>query len=301
MKFKSILLLLTIITIASCSSDDDTQNDPQNNCETPFGLAVSSVDISSVEITWTQLADITSYQVEYGVSGFSTGSGTTMNVFTNQAQISNLMPGTSYDFYVRSNCSAQSISTYSVSVTATTDDCPIPTGMFINNIGDMYADIGWDYIMHDFVVEYGPSGFTPGTGTTVETANSDISLNNLSPDTAYDVYVRVKCGTTLGDYSSVLQFTTFPICRVPESFRLDGVSSTWITVEWTDYWGSFWEVEYGAPGFPLGTGTVLQTDQMGYFVNGLTPNTTYEFYVRSNCGSDGYSEYSDPLTATTNP
>ena len=34
-------------------------------------------------------------------------------------------------------------------------------------------------------------------------------------------------------------------------------------------------------------------------IDGLQPGTTYEIYVRADCGEDGYSGYSDQLTVTT--
>jgi hypothetical protein len=77
------------------------------------------------------------------------------------------------------------------------------------------------------------------------------------------------------------------------------LTSTSIELSWDENEETSWEVEYGPVGFVPGTGTVAATSQNSYNIEGLTTATTYEIYVRANCGSDGYSEYSEALVITT--
>ena len=42
-------------------------------------------------------------------------------------------------------------------------------------------------------VEYGPSGFTPGSGTIVSNATSPLTISGLTPATGYDYYLRPHC------------------------------------------------------------------------------------------------------------
>jgi|GEM_PF-5493088 len=65
------------------------------------------------------------------------------------------------------------------------------------------------------------------------------------------------------------------------------------------------DIEYGPSGFSLGTGTFLSGQAASingsiatYTINGLASNTTYDFYVRSNCGLNN-SEWSLKNTFTT--
>ena len=59
-----------------------------------------------------------------------------------------------------------------------------------------------------FQVEYGPEGFSLGSGTTLTALNPPLLLSNLEPNTTYDVHVRTLCSDTLfGDWTSA-QFTT---------------------------------------------------------------------------------------------
>ena len=77
------------------------------------------------------------------------------------------------------------------------------------------ASINWDATCSgNAIVEYGPAGFTPGTGATAGDGTitaingTSTTLNGLALDQAYEVYVRNDCGA--GQYSTngtPVQFT----------------------------------------------------------------------------------------------
>ena len=122
--------------------------------------------------------------------------------------------------------------------------------------------------------------------------------------TTYDVYVRSNCGSDgFSNYISISFTTLKPVvlCNAPTDLDLQNISSTTATIGWSENNESAWEIEYGPVGFTIGTGTVIQTSQSTYQITGLQPATTYEIYVRANCGTDGFSEYSDQLVITTDP
>ena len=89
--------------------------------------------------------------------------------------------------------------------------CPQPTALTASNITSSGADIGWTTGgSTNWNIEYGPAGFTPGSGTTVMNITNPYSLSMLTSNTGYDVYVQDSCGA--GDVSnwSVLSLTTLP-------------------------------------------------------------------------------------------
>lgn len=63
--------------------------------------------------------------------------------------------------------------------------------------------------------------------------------------------------------------------------------------------GGTFNVEYGAQGFQPGTGTVLNGVSSGVQINGLTANTTYNYYVRQTCGVNGNSPLVGPIVFKT--
>ena len=73
--------------------------------------------------------------------------------------------------------------------------CPRITGVEISGITQTSASVSWfDTVNSNCVVEYGPSGFTPGTGTMdLPTDSSSYLIQNLTSGTSYDVYVYRVC------------------------------------------------------------------------------------------------------------
>lgn len=66
-------------------------------------------------------------------------------------------------------------------------------------------------------VEYGPAGFTPGTGLCDTTYTTSITLGGLLPATSYDVWVTGLCGTSVSSSTSY-RFSTLrglPVATFP--------------------------------------------------------------------------------------
>ncbi len=95
-----------------------------------------------------------------------------------------------------------------------------------------------------------------------------------------------------------------PSCFPPTDIELAGMSQSSADVTWTceDCTGDFY-IEYGAPGFTPGSGaTAGDGTVQGPFsgtsgtITGLTFGETYTFYIRQDCGEDGYSYNSASTT-----
>jgi hypothetical protein len=80
---------------------------------------------SSATIGWTELGSASSWQIEYGLSGFELGTGINMFTTSNPCVITNLLELTHYDIYVRSICSPGDTSGWQRS-TFRTGTCEIP-------------------------------------------------------------------------------------------------------------------------------------------------------------------------------
>jgi len=110
--------------------------------------------------------------------------------------------------------------------------CPAPSALAFNSVTSNSANITWNLgcVETAWEIEYGPAGFTLGTGTTVA-ATSPYALGSLSSATAYDVYVRANCGIN-GVSASVgpVNFTTLP----PPPANDECANATNLTVN-TDY------------------------------------------------------------------
>ena len=85
---------------------------------------------------------------------------------------------------------------YNVTVLAP-PPCPMISGLSAGTPGSFSVPLNWTIGCAETAwnVEYGPVGFTPGTGTTVPAGtNVNFSLTGLNSTTAYHAYVSAACG-----------------------------------------------------------------------------------------------------------
>jgi hypothetical protein len=96
--------------------------------------------------------------------------------------------------------------------------CPAAGTIVLTDVTSNSADITWlagCSATNTFNVEYGPSGFTQGTGTllsnqvvTVSSDSLSFTLTGLSDNTTYDVYYQGVCGVDLSPWTLGGMFTT---------------------------------------------------------------------------------------------
>ncbi|MEY4650035.1 MAG: hypothetical protein RJA06_108, partial [Bacteroidota bacterium] len=84
---------------------------------------------------------------------------------------------------------------YTIRITNTPPACPMPGTLSISGIGSTQATVNYVSLGTNFDIQYGPAGFTPGSGTTVTSTALSKQLTGLTANTCYDVYVRRNCGT----------------------------------------------------------------------------------------------------------
>jgi hypothetical protein len=87
--------------------------------------------------------------------------------------------------------------------------CPAPSQLSVVTTTTTSADLSWNLgcsSASNYDFEYGPVGFTQGTGTlvsnvaaTVNTGIGTYTLTGLTPNTTYSIYYRANCGN--GDVS----------------------------------------------------------------------------------------------------
>ena len=75
-------------------------------------------------------------------------------------------------------------------------DCPTPFLLSATGTGQTTADLSWNGPGDTFIVEYGPAGFAPGTGTTVIAGGSPLSISGLEVGADYEFYVQNDCNGT---------------------------------------------------------------------------------------------------------
>jgi hypothetical protein len=98
--------------------------DPPPPCPAPSGLAASNITVSTANLNWVLGCAETAWVVQYGLTGFTLGTGTTVNTTATTASLSGLSSATTYDAYVRANCDANGLSSWFGPITFTTATPP---------------------------------------------------------------------------------------------------------------------------------------------------------------------------------
>lgn len=139
---KTYLLVLFASALFSCNNDDDLVA----ACDSVTNVLSNSITNNSATITWTDTNNTGSYLIEYGVSGFALGSGTSVSDVDTSLEITGLNANTTYDVYIQTICSANNMSMYT-DVYSFTTLAPnvIPEfrqtlselNLFVGNLGDL--------------------------------------------------------------------------------------------------------------------------------------------------------------------
>ncbi len=123
---------------------DDVVVDYTPNCITPNGLSATAESTTSVQLSWTELGEATSWNIEYGPAGFAQGTGTTATSTTTSYTVTGLTAGETYDFYVQGICGNGGMSEWTEAATVSLPACnPSEQCTFTVQMTDSYGD-GWN-------------------------------------------------------------------------------------------------------------------------------------------------------------
>ncbi len=99
----------------------------------------------------------------------------------------------------------------SAPITVVVNEPTAPTNLTVLNATYFTADLDWtpEGDETSWNIEYGPAGFTPGTGTTVNVTAHPATITGLSADTEYEFYVAAGCAAGSA-YAGPVSFATDP-------------------------------------------------------------------------------------------
>ena len=121
---------LILVTPEGCS-DTIVKEVSVFTCSQPTDLTVSDTTDNSAILHWTPANIETEWNIEYGLLGFTLGTGTLISsIFTNSYELTGLGQNTTYDFYVSTACPESTFSSWAGPGTFTTLEggpCSNPT------------------------------------------------------------------------------------------------------------------------------------------------------------------------------
>jgi hypothetical protein len=138
---------------------DDFHYEDIPSCVAPTNLAAANITANNADFSWTAGGNETLWNVQWGPTGFTLGTGTIDSTITTSYSLSTLNPSSAYDFYVQAICSVNDSSYWTGPLTVSTlIQGPIGVNCISGgNAGVVYTD--------DLESSNGWSG-TFGTGST---------------------------------------------------------------------------------------------------------------------------------------
>jgi len=205
--FSIFVLLLTAFTFTSCEDiepiDPNVVLNPTPSCAKPASFQASDfIGGTNVNLSWVAGGEEESWEIQYGISGFALGSGTSVFSEETNVTISSLVSSNDYQFYIRSNCDESEVSAWAGPIAVNSlpsASCPTPTNLVAARVATDATKVNLSWTTgtaSSWEVQYGISGFALGTGTTLITNSPAAEITGLQASNSYGFYVRAVCSAT---------------------------------------------------------------------------------------------------------
>jgi subtilisin-like proprotein convertase family protein len=298
-------------------------------CPAPTTLVVNNITSTGADLGWAENGSATTWDIEWDTTGFTPGLGNMITgTTTNPHNLSGLTANTSYSYYVRADCGgANGASAWVGPFTFTTipDYCAGDhfydnggaTGDYSNNVVDettvICASTPGDVItatFNSFDTEAGWDDLTVfnGNGTGGTSFGTFDGTTIPGPFVSTDasgcltfVFNSDGSGQRAG-WDATITCSPAPSCLVPSALTVTNIDGFSADLGWTENGtATSWDIEWDTTGFTPGTGNMVTgTMTNPHNISGLTPETSYQFYVRADCGgANGTSTWAGPFSFTT--
>ncbi len=264
----------------------------------PTGLRVADITGEMVTVLWDDVSTASSYDYRYRVSGTSTWTVVNTNYAVDY--LKDLNQETTYDVQVRSKCGT-STSPYTAQLSFTTPKTCIstaPQNIHVVSISnDNTVVLEWDAITgsSEYKVEL-------GFGTPLYPTTNRVTFKVSGG--LYYINISATCQD--GGTSPTARFELNTPKRVPTTpthFTASATTETSVAFNWnasTNERGDVisYNIYQNDP-----TNLITNVSGTNTTITGLSPNTTYEFYIRASTpvrsGSSYLSIISYPVSVTT--
>ena len=292
-------------------------------CTQPGAAIAEAITTSSADISWTLGDAETAWNIEYGPVGFTQGTGTTDTTVAMAYDLSGLESNTTYHFYVQADCGNGNTSNWVGPLAFTTApgcgdtlfDSGGATGDYSGNesitvtiypetAGDLVTltfisfetEANWDF----FTVYNGPDATSDVLGS-FSGANVPDPVSSTDATGALTFVFESDGFANDPGYEILISCAPAPSCYPPTALTISNISGSTADFDWTGATGnSSWEYIIVPTGDPAPTGSGSAATVTSTQFTGLDFETTYDVYVRADCGAvDGFSTWSGPVTFTT--
>ena len=265
----------------------------------PTNLTLTVIAYNQINLSWTDAStDESSFRIERSLDGTSWSTVATVSENVTSYNNTGLSASTTYQYRVVAY-NAIGDSTPSAKKSATTTAAPLnaPSNLVAIASGTNITLSWTDNSDNEtgFKLERSLSGVNSWTQIAVISANTTFyGDTGLSPGTAYDYRIRSYTASSNSSYSSTATATTLALPNAPLYLATNTLSSTEITISWTDDSNNEtgFKIERSPNNSTWTQIATVSANETMYSDTGLTPQTTYYYRVRAY-NAAGNSSYSN--------
>lgn len=280
-------------------------------CPRPSGLNAGNIAGRTATLNWTENGTTTNWVLQYATNNSFTENLSEVSVSGAASKdLTGLMPETKYYARVKSVLGNDESSWSDVIDFTTTATCERPTLSYISYSSTAYSGaVQWTGNANGYELAYRPtSDFDPADETLQDVIRIQLgsvntyTLEQLTPETKYYIYVQANCGEEDGNssWSNRTIFTTLATCLEPSNLSTLATSST-ITLNWTAgaEGQDAWDIRYKKNTDSEYTYIHLDNHPATeYTITGLSPVTTYGVNVRAWCDEYDQSKWGAGVNQT---
>ena len=287
-----------------------------------FLQLVSASNADSVTVSWTEMGDATTWDVYVCTDGVAPTDESAFETVYDTVYIGAFSPDSTYSMYVRANCGGDvsywrgplnftpAAYTMTAGAVDTLRSCAVtifdnggpegayaaysndrlvvfptdPSTQTLQINGSSFTESTYDYLrIYDGVGEVGTPIFNDYGVDALQTFGPIISDNG-----AFTIVFSSDGSVQRDGFQLSVRCVDLPNCSRPQRVIANTTSTTAeinIVMDEEATAGA-WNIEYGPAGFTEGQGTSIVAYNTTETINGLTPNTSYDVYVKAICGGD---------------
>ena len=265
-------------------SIDELTVEEAPTCPFPSDLLVTNTGPNSADLSWTENGSATNWNIEYGPTGFTQGTGTIVPANSNPFTVTGLTAGTSYDFYVQADCGGGDVSDWIGPVGGFTNCAALASAPYTESFDGPQWDTGTGDISPCWTR-------TPTSGYAFESNTGGTGSFNTGPSAGLGgagnyVYTEASSGTT-GSTAEIISpeidLTPLTTPYMTFYYHMFGSEITQLDVEISDDGGTTWTVE----GSIVGQQQTAETDAWEIYPVNLSAYAGQSILVRFSTSKGG--------------
>ncbi len=281
-------------------------------CESPTTLTTSDIIRSGARFTWNETNPGSRYDVRWRVVGAATWT-TILNWTATTYPWATLLPVTTYEWQVRTQCWNGESSGWSALTTFTTPLCdPLlapTTIVYIEGKARFNWSVATGSTNYPVTIRYRLKNSANAWIMPPNFGNGDL-VSGLTPGSAYEWQVQNNCPnpTSVSDWTPLTSFTALGCVPPPNTNIVGGGFSggaAYVNLVWRrDFY--FENQTFNTRWRKVGTATWLTADNIsgggfGQFIGNLETNAAYEWQGQTICTGGGTSAFSPSYIFSTIP